>query len=76
MKFEWIKCEDRLPEMPSNPFESKVYLVIWKPGKHHHYMTVGWADGWNCSLEFGGKIDKKYEIKDIIAWAEIPEFEG
>jgi len=75
MNFEWIKCEDKLPEMPTSPFGQRQYLVAWKSADKYSYSTISWAAGWNCSLNWDGKIIRKHEIKDIVAWAEIPEYE-
>ena len=78
MKFEWIKCKDRLPEMPTSPINEKEYIVVHinEPTGHKLYSVVGYAGGWNCCLHFDGTIDRTREFTDIIAWAEIPEFEG
>ena len=76
MKFEWIKCKDRFPENPENPMEEKMYFVAYKNEATGHYLysITGYADGWNCSLMFDGTISKEHEMKDIVAWAEIPEY--
>ena len=75
MEFEWIRCKDRLPKNPKSPVDENRYFVVVKT-KHGHnfYTTAEYADGWNCSLRFDGTISRKYEWKDVIAWAEIPEY--
>lgn len=75
MNFEWIKCEDKLPEMPKNPLEEKTYLVACKHLSGYYYQTMTWADGWNCSVGFDGTVHRESEIKSVVAWAETPEYE-
>ena len=77
----WIKCEDRLPETPKNWDEylgdSKEYVVAYSDGfGGYSYQSMKWCDGWNCMMCTDGTISRKHEIKDIIAWFEIPEYKG
>lgn len=77
-EFEWIKCEERLPENPKSPLHMEMYMIARIPKKTGTvlYGMCYWADGWNCSLNFDGTFDRSHEIKDIVAWAEIPKYEG
>ena len=68
VKTIWYKCEEKLPETPKSFLDVKYYLTLSESGV---YSILHWFDGWNCS---GDKKD--YEIKDIVAWAEIPTMEG
>ena len=77
MKFEWIKCEDGLPENPKDYLDENRYFVVVKTQKGRNlYTTASYADGWNCTLLCDGTISRKYEWKDVVAWAEIPDYEG
>lgn len=77
MKFEWKDNAKEKPVNPKSPLTRKDYLVCVKyyAGKYG-YQTMEWADGWNCSMDFNGEIDRTHEIKNIVAWAEIPEYTG
>lgn len=76
----WIKCEEGLPETPKNFRESLgrlPYLVAYPCGADMYgYQTMGWCDGWNCSMMSDGTISKEHEITNIVAWFKIPEYEG
>lgn len=77
MKFEWIKCKDRLPENPTNPLDEYEYFVSCKaPTGGIYYSSMSYADGWNCQVLFDGTVNKEHELKDIVAWAEIPKYKG
>lgn len=66
---KWIKCSEKLPTNPTDALDCKDYLTCSNEGNIQVYR---WADGWNCNVDFNGKFYKKYEIKDIVAWAELP----
>ena len=36
--------------------------------------TMMWVDGWNCYYKADGTHVTEYEVKDIVAWMELPEF--
>lgn len=72
---EWIKCKDGLPENPTSPLDWKKYWTVRKTRYGLSYSVNYWAYGWNCSMNFDGTIYREHEIKDVIAWAEIPEYE-
>lgn len=64
----WIPVSERLPEKDGS------YLVCmsW----HFQKMDVlTWADGWNCTRNINGKVNRKSEILGayIIAWMPLPE---
>ena len=77
----WIKCSDRLPKTPKNWADylrnKKQYVVAYPDGVGgYSYQTMGWCDGWNCSMMPDGTIYKEHEIADVVAWLEIPEYKG
>lgn len=78
---EWIKCEDKLPETPKTweeyVFNEKVYMVCWESTSNTYgYQSLRWCDGWNCSMMPDGTISREHEIKDVVAWYEVPEYKG
>lgn len=76
MKFEWIDCKDRLPKNPKSPLDEHVYFVTCKTAEGAiYYSCMSYADGWNCQMLFDGTFNKVYEIKNVIAWAEILKYE-
>lgn len=72
--FKWIRCKDRLPRTPANPLEVKEYLIVSKESSGYLYNMAYWADGWNCTIDFSGHIDRENEMKNVVAWAEVPEY--
>lgn len=74
-KMKWIDCKDRLPENPTSPLDSKNYLVALSNEGNCYYNVISYAGGWNCMLCFDGSVDKTYEIKNAIAWMEIPKYD-
>ena len=58
MSDNWIYTKDKIPE------KDDYYLVCSKFGV---FNILHWSDGWNCFNK-----DKKYEIKDVVAWMELP----
>lgn len=78
---KWIKCKDKLPKTPKTWREYFVrqrdYIVAYPNGVGgYSYQTMGWCDGWNCSMRPDGTICREHEIKDVEAWMEIPKYEG
>ena len=75
----WIKCSDRLPKTPKSWVDylgnKKQYVVAYPDGVGgYSYQSMGWCDGWNCSMMPDGTIHKEHEITDVVAWLEIPEY--
>lgn len=66
---EWVLCKDKLPGMPKSENKREEYLVYTEKGA---YCVMGWCNGWNCHYNLDGTINRAAEIKDIIAWMEIP----
>lgn len=64
---EWIPCSKRLPE---NTAEWKAYITCNESGA---ISTTYWADGWNCSRNSDGEINREHELKNIVAWMPLPE---
>lgn len=63
----WIPCSKRLPE---NTDEWKAYITCNEAGT---ISTTYWEDGWNCSRNPNGEINREYEFKDIVAWMPLPD---
>lgn len=63
----WIPCSKMLPE---NTAEWKAYITCNKAG---NISTTFWADGWNCSRNQDGEINREYEFTDIVAWMPLPK---
>lgn len=64
----WIPVEEDLPI--TEPFPTwRKYLVCYKYGE---VDTQYWADGWNCSQDRKGNINREFENKDVIAWMPLP----
>lgn len=66
----WIPCSERLPETPKHYYDRSLYLTCTKTG---YITSIYWWDGWNCSLDEDGTVYRKHEMKDIVAWMELPE---
>ena len=77
---EWIKCDDRLPETPKTWEEwvcdRKTYVVAYKVAGVYCYQSLNWCDGWNCSMNPDGTIAREHQIMNIVAWCEVPEYNG
>lgn len=73
---KWIKCADRLPPNPKDYSELKDYLVAIKlSGGLMGYYVVSWADGWNCTMDHDGNINKDHELTSVVAWTELTPYE-
>lgn len=68
---EWNLCKDKLPGMPPKNKREEYLCLVGR----EHYMIIGWCGGWNCSYNLNGTINRKAEIKDVIAWMPIPRLE-
>lgn len=68
--FEWIPMSVRKPETGDGPLDWRKYLTC---NTMEIIETHHWHDGWNCSVDFNGNIDRTYEMADIVAWAYLPE---
>lgn len=68
--YEWIPCSERLPETPEKYFQKKNYLCCFEYG---YITSVGWWNGWNCSMAKDGTTDRACEMTDIVAWMELPK---
>ena len=66
----WIPCSERLPETPKHYYDRSLYLTCTKTG---YITSIYWWDGWNCSLDEDGTVYREHEMKDIVAWMELPE---
>ena len=66
----WIPCSERLPETPKHYYDRSLYLTCTKTG---YITSIYWWDGWNCSMDEDGTVYRKHEMKDIVAWMELPE---
>lgn len=65
----WIPVEDALPPKPDFP-EWCQYMVCCDDGR---IDILHWCNGWNCSQDAKGNIYRKYEITDVVAWAQLPK---
>lgn len=74
MKFEWIRCKDKLPETPGAYDEMKDYYTVSVTKYGNIYQVMSYVDGWNCRRSIDGEIYKDSEITGVNAWAEIPEY--
>lgn len=66
----WIPCSERLPETPKHYYDRSLYLTCTKTG---YITSIYWWDGWNCTVNEDGTVYRKHEMKDIVAWMELPE---
>lgn len=66
---EWIPCSERLPE-----YENEEYMVVSECYGEYLYQILTFACGWNCARYSDGTINRKHEIKNIIAWMPITEY--
>ena len=64
----WIPVSERLPEKDGS------YLVCMS-WNYHKMDVLMWADGWNCTRNINGKVNRKSEILGayILAWMPLPE---
>lgn len=70
----WKLCEEELPSENSNA--SRYMIAHDYDGKLINAgVIVSYYDGWNCSKNIDGAIYKKSEIRDVIAWCEVPEID-
>lgn len=67
---QWIDCKERLPENPKGLLRMKHYLTCSVNGAIQILM---WANGWNCVIDGYGNILRDKEIKDVVAWMELPK---
>lgn len=85
--FQWIRCSERVPEsapIPSSFLEYQnmqlnkwpLYLTVDEEGR---LELMEYFYGWNCRLNYDSGhtewyVSRKTERRDIVAWANVPEY--
>ena len=75
---KWIRCQDELPKTDLRfgiPQKEYLCAIQHRGGSGYTYMVLNYCDGWDCSVMTNGNIYRKSEIKDVVAWCEVPKFE-
>ena len=67
---KWIPVTERQPEKAKNWYDMAFYLTCNASGR---ISVTSWHDGWNCNGTPDGSIVRTFEMKDIVAWMELPE---
>lgn len=66
----WKDFKKEKPPRPKDNLDLRFYLCCTESGMR---TVLSWSDGWNCYTDFSGEVHRDNEIKDIVAWMELPE---